>query len=111
MTQKALIPVLTLTLLTACGGGSTPPAGGGAGTGAQGSGGAAPAGGSDAVDMSKAGTVSGKVTFEGTPPERTKIQITEAVCKPMHPDDKPLLAEDVVVGAGGALKNVVVRIT
>jgi len=62
-------------------------------------------------DLSKAGTVMGRVTFEGTPPERLKVHITEPVCKPMHPDDNPLLSEDVVVGAGGALKNVVVRIT
>jgi len=112
MTQKALIPtILTLTLLSACsGGGSNPPAGGGSNAGAQGAGGGAAAGAGDAVDMSKAGTVSGKITFEGTPPDRTKIQITEAVCKPMHPEDKPLLAEDVVVGAGGGLKNVVVKI-
>jgi plastocyanin len=54
-----------------------------------------------------AGTVSGKVTFAGKPPAPRPITITkdETVC-----GRTPLMDESLVVGAGGGVKNTLVRI-
>lgn len=50
----------------------------------------------------------GRVLFAGTPPQRKPIKMSgEASCR--HADN-PALSEDVIVGADGALKNVVVRV-
>src|SRR5437660_6329015 len=51
-------------------------------------------------------SISGKVTFEGTPPKQKKIKTdADAKCAEMHADS-PLLAEDVVVNGDATLKNV-----
>jgi hypothetical protein len=55
-------------------------------------------------------SISGKVTFEGTPPKRKKIKTdADAKCAEMHADS-PLLSEEVVVNGDGTLKNVFVYI-
>lgn len=54
-----------------------------------------------------AGTIAGKVTFAGKPPAPRSITITkdETVC-----GKTPLMDESLMVGAGGGVKNTLVRI-
>jgi plastocyanin len=53
-----------------------------------------------------AGTITGVVTLSGTAPERAALRRdSDPVC-----DKTPALAEDIVVGTGGGLRDVVVRI-
>ena len=55
-------------------------------------------------------SITGKVTFEGTPPKPKKLKTdSDPQCQAMHAD-KPLLSEEVVVGDGGALQNVFVYV-
>jgi uncharacterized protein (DUF2141 family) len=55
-------------------------------------------------------SISGKVTFDGTPPKQKKIKTdADAKCAEMHAD-APLLNEEVVVNGDGTLKNVFVYI-
>lgn len=55
-----------------------------------------------------AGKVSGKITFEGTPPAPTKIKMdADPVCAQRNPNGE---SEEVVV-TGGGLANVFVRVT
>lgn len=50
--------------------------------------------------------VKGKVTFEGTPPPRAELELAgDPKCAVMH-EGSPLLAETVLVGPDGGLKNV-----
>lgn len=52
------------------------------------------------------GKITGKVTFEGTPPKRARIRMdADPVCAAAHADE-PALSEDVVVGKDGGLQNV-----
>src|ERR1051325_10399810 len=96
--------LLLVSLVAACGGGNSPdvppaPAGGG---------GAAATG--PTFDMSKVNaTVSGKITFEGTPPPNDKIQMSSDPYCQMHAADYPT-AETVKVSDGG-LENVIVFIS
>jgi len=56
------------------------------------------------------GTVSGKVTYEGTPAKMKPIDMSkEPSCAKMY--TTPQLAETVVTGAGNSLENVVVYIS
>src|SRR5580658_8806904 len=56
------------------------------------------------------GTVSGKVTYEGTPAKMKPIDMSkEPSCAKMYPT--PPLAETVVTGPGNTLENVVVFIS
>jgi len=56
-------------------------------------------------------TVKGTVKFEGEAPRRRPLDLgAEEFCVNSH-SDKPLLTETVIVGAGGGLANVFVRIT
>jgi plastocyanin len=56
------------------------------------------------------GTVSGKVTYEGTPSKLKPIDMSsEPSCAKMYAD--PQLAETFVTGAGNSLENVVVYIS
>ena len=53
--------------------------------------------------------VSGKVSFEGTPPKRRKIRMdADPVCAASH--DDAVLGEEVVVGDDGGLQNVFVYV-
>ena len=70
---------------------------------------AAPAESSDEAAVAMAG-LTGKVTFEGTPPERTLIKAEgDAHCMKAHADN-PLLSEQAVVSANGELANVFVYV-
>src|ERR1700740_2201634 len=56
------------------------------------------------------GTISGKVTYEGTPARQKPIDMSkEPACAAQHPT--PITTETVVVGPGNALVNVVVYIS
>jgi uncharacterized protein (DUF2141 family) len=55
-------------------------------------------------------SISGKVTFDGTPPKQKKIKTdADPKCAEMHADS-PLVSEEVVVNPDGTLKNVFVYI-
>ncbi len=90
-------------LLVSCGGGtnqSPAPAGSGA---------AAPAGAPAGIDPATAGNVTGKVTFEGTPPAPQPIKLSsDPYCQLANPGG--LAAETAVVGPGGAVGNVFVYV-
>jgi len=56
------------------------------------------------------GSVSGKVTYEGTPAKQKPIDMSkEPSCAQQHPT--PITTETVVVGPGNTLQNVVVYIS
>jgi plastocyanin len=85
--------------IISCGGGSQP-----AETPAAG---APAAGGGRPVDVATVGSLSGTVTFDGTAPRMRPINMAaEPSCARVH--TTPAMTEDVVVGAGGSLENVVV---
>src|SRR5215472_15390187 len=97
------LSLLVLTLAAKCGGGTpTEPTGpGGPG---------APTSAGPAVDTSKnTATVSGKISFEGTPPANDKIQMSSDPYCQMHAADYPT-AETVKVSDGG-LENVIVYVS
>ena len=55
-------------------------------------------------------SISGKITFDGTPPKQKKIKTdADLKCAEMHADS-PLMSEEVVVNPNGTLKNVFVYI-
>jgi plastocyanin len=84
--------------IVSCGGGSQP-----AETPAT----PAAAGGGKTVDAATAGSVSGMIAFDGTPPRMRPINMAaEPTCAKQH--STPATTEDVMVGNGGALENVVV---
>lgn len=73
--------------------------------------GAAPAAGGAVPDMDNGGTVSGKVTFEGTPPKMATLDTSaNPVCAKAHATS-PLKSEEVVVNPNGTLKNVFVWVS
>src|SRR6185503_3480051 len=96
--------LLVLSLASACGGGGSsdtalPPAP---------TGGAASSG--PTFDMSKANaTVSGKISFEGTPPPNDKVQMSSDPYCQQHAADYPTV-ETVKVNDGG-LENVIVYVS
>lgn len=56
------------------------------------------------------GSISGKVTYEGTPARQKPIDMSkEPGCAAQHPT--PITTETVVVGPGNALQNVVVYVS
>jgi hypothetical protein len=92
--------IITL-LVAACGGGG---GGGSAGGGSESGGGAV-----TEVDPATAGTISGKVTFEGTAPEPELIDMAaEATCQEKYPDGAH--TEKVVVNDNGTLANVFIYV-
>src|ERR1700690_2883597 len=95
--------LLVVALVAGCGGGGSSsdvppaPAGGGAAAG-------------PTFDMAKAtGTVSGKISFEGTPPPNDKIQMGADPYCGQHAADNPT-SEGVKVSDGG-LENVIVFVS
>src|ERR1700745_4256856 len=57
-----------------------------------------------------AGTISGKVTYTGTPVKQKPISMAkEPSCEKQHPT--PITTETVVTGANNTLENVVVYIS
>src|SRR5215467_3430978 len=96
--------LLVVALVAGCGGGSSsdiPPAPAGGGGAAS---------GGPAVDTSKnTSTVSGKITFDGTPPPNDKVQMSSDPYCQMHAADYPT-AETVKVSDGG-LENVIIFIS
>lgn len=95
--------LLVVALVASCGGGggetnAPPPPAGGAAAGAA------------TFDMSKAnGTVSGKITFDGTPPPNDKIQMSADPYCAQHAAQNPT-TETVEVSDGG-LENVIVYVS
>jgi hypothetical protein len=69
--------------------------------------GAPAAGGGTAVDASTAGSVTGTIKLDGTPPKMKVINMAaEPACAKVH--TTPAMTEDVVPGDGGTLQNVIV---
>jgi plastocyanin len=105
---SGLLSVLVATAFTlaSCGGGGTTEAPKAADSGA------APAGGPAATpDMDNGGTITGKVTFEGTPPKMATLDTSaNPVCAKAHATS-PLKSEEVVVNPNGTLKNVFVWVS
>ena len=96
--------LLVVSLVAACGGGGSndeiPPAPAGGGG----------SGGGPAFDMSKVNaTVTGKISFEGTPPPNDKAQMSSDPYCQMHAADYPTV-ETTKVSDGG-LENVIVYIS
>ena len=61
------------------------------------------------VDAATAGDVSGKITLDGTAPVMKAINMSaEPYCTSQHPT--PVVPQDVVVGTGNGLANVVVYV-
>ena len=95
---------VAVTLVAACGGGTnqsqnSAPASSGA---------AAPAAAPVTVDTANAGTVTGKVTFAGTPPAPTPIKLSsDPYCQKTNPG---LATETEVVGKDGAVGNVFIYV-
>jgi plastocyanin len=88
--------------IISCGGGSQP-----AETPAAPAAGAPAAGGGKTVDAATAGSISGMIMFDGTAPKMRPINMAaEPSCAKIH--TTPATTEDVVVGGGGSLQNVVV---
>jgi plastocyanin len=62
-----------------------------------------------AVPAGPTATLTGTIHFQGTPPERRALKMSaDDACSRQHADQ--ILSEDVIVGAGGGLKNVFVSI-
>jgi len=60
-----------------------------------------------APDLSQAGSVSGKVSFEGEVPQMARIRMgAEPACEEKH--DGPVYSQDVIVNDNGTLKNALV---
>jgi hypothetical protein len=95
-----LLCVGIIILLAACGGGG----GGSAGGGDSGGGGAA-----TEVDPATAGSITGKVAFEGTAPEPEVINMdAEAACASAYTEGP--FTEKVVVNDNGTLANVFIYV-
>lgn len=120
VTPGAPVAIRTLAVLAslgllgslACGGGGSSPApGAGSSSGASTPTAPAPPAPGSIADGTAIGTagISGKATFNGTPPARRKISMTaEAACH--KPGSGEALSDDLIVDAGGALRNVWVRV-
>jgi len=89
-------------LLVSCGGGTNQTAA------PAGSGAAAPAAAPAAIDSATSATVSGKVTFAGTPPAPSPIKLSsDPYCQKANAG---LMTETELVGPGGAVQNVFVYV-
>lgn len=114
----SLLSVSTIVFTIACGGGTevadsnegeddqAPPA---AAAGSTAGGSAAPAAAAPAAVDPNAATVAGLVKFEGAAPKMGALQMSaDSFCASQH--QTPVNDEDVVVGAGGELANVLVYV-
>ena len=100
--------MLALLAALGCGGGDSGGDGAATGGGAAGGGAAAPA--ASPVDAATAGSVSGRVTFTGTPAADEPIDMTEEqVCAAKH--STPPARRVAIVGPDGGMANVFVRVT
>jgi len=73
--------------------------------------GTAPAGPAPTPDLDNGGTVTGKVTFDGTAPKMAILDVSaNPVCQKAHAS-APLRSEEVVVNPNGTLKNVFVWVS
>jgi plastocyanin len=91
------LPLAAALLVSGCGGGQpAPPAA------------TAPPADAKRVDMASAGNVSGKVSFEGAPPENKPIKLdSDPTCSGAHPNGMSL---DRVLVSNGGLENVFVYV-
>ena len=72
---------------------------------------AQPAAPAEPAQPAASGAVTGKISFEGTPPAREKVDLSpDAVCKEAHGAEGMLNPIGVEVDAGGGLHNVFVQI-
>jgi plastocyanin len=70
----------------------------------------APAPAGRPVDAATAGSIAGKVTFTGTPPVAERLRVaSDPAC--VQGDGPNPLSDAVLVGEGGALRNVFVHVT
>ena len=92
-----LAPVtIALLVLSACSGEDSPPAA------------STPPPGAVRVDDAKAGTVAGRVLFEGTPPRNPSVQVgSDPICAREHAGG---LTHETVVVSNGGLENVFVYV-
>ena len=98
--MAVLAAVLTAVMTAACGSGSQP--------GDAPAPGAAPAPVSNPVDPATAGTIAGRISFDGPAPARAAVRMdSDPNCKPQGTGT---MDEAVVVGANGALQNVFVYV-
>lgn len=69
----------------------------------------APAAAKKAIDAATAGSVSGKISFQGTAPKMNKIDMgAEAVCAALHSQE--VRDQSVTINSNGTLKNVVIQV-
>jgi plastocyanin len=109
MQQRSLWAVMSVLIVSACGGGTGQPGTSAPDAGATTAAGAtAPAAkGTARVDPAVAGTVSGTVTVEGNVPKNEPIRMgADPVC--MRENPGTLFQESYIVGENGALANVFV---
>ena len=102
--------VVSVLIVSACGGGSGQPASSSPAPGAAPESAAAPAGrGTARVDPALAGTIAGSVTVEGEIPKNEPIRMNaDPVC--MRENPSTLLQESYIVGENAALANVFVYV-
>jgi plastocyanin len=98
-----------LLVLGGCGGGDPKTSGGPSGSGNTGANGTAANEPAATVDPATAGTISGKVTLEGTAPAAKDISVEgDPYCAAKHPSG--LKSEGALVSASGEIENVFVWI-
>jgi plastocyanin len=102
LNHKLYIALFLVGVAAACGGGGEPATEATAedAPAAEASPGVAP-------DLSQAGSVSGKVSFEGEAPQMARIRMgAEPACEEKH--SGPIYSQDVIVNDNGTLKNALV---
>ena len=116
MTLKKFVSTLSITaLLVACGGGKEVPDYGDdideveEAPAASTAGGGAPAAAAPAA-VANAATINGLVKFEGAPAQPAKLQMGADPFCAAHHQGQPAPAEEVVLGPGGELANVLVYV-
>jgi plastocyanin len=63
-----------------------------------------------ALAAAQDGTITGKISLEGTPPAAAKLKMdADPVCAEAHAS-APAMAEEIVAGSGGTLQNVFVYV-